>query len=193
MSTADRVQEGVAAARDRERDRIRRVLAGDQGAFEELFDAHYDRLRRSMVSLTRDDEEAEDVVQEAILQAYLKLAGFRSRSAFGTWLYAIALNIVRIRRRRRRTWLSLDALKESAGLEVVAQELPSEVERAENAGRVRQALNALPSNFRTILLLREFDGLTYETISELLDLPIGTVRSRLHRARMMLKDDLSGE
>jgi len=120
------------------------------------------------------------------------LDSFQRRSAFFTWLYRIAYNAAITHRRRKKSPQSLDRLHETAHMESVdCQDGPAEtLQRREQCRRVRQAIAQLGAEHRAVLVLREIDGCDYQTIAEILDLPPGTVRSRLHRARLELKNTL---
>lgn len=169
---------------------IREILAGDRHAFAKLAGKYQDRLFNSLSYVLQDRTEAEDVVQEALTQSYLKLSTFRHEGGFYTWLYRIAWNIACTRRRRRRREVSLDQLCEASGMEFA--EAPSVVpeDRDDSVYRVRTALADLTERFRTVLVLRHLEGHSYETIAEMLDLPVGTVRSRIHRGRNELRRKL---
>jgi RNA polymerase sigma-70 factor (ECF subfamily) len=146
-----------------------------------------------MLHVSGSREEAEDVVQEAFIQAFVKLDSFRGKSAFYTWLYRIGFNAAISRRRRKRVEVSVEQNREVTGDEPVDDgEAPGDrLLRAEQIDQVHLALGALSEEHRAILVLREMEGCCYETISEILDLPVGTVRSRLHRARLQLRDQLN--
>jgi RNA polymerase sigma-70 factor, ECF subfamily len=171
---------------------IDEALAGATGAFGQLVLKYQDRLFNTITHVVGSLDEAQDVVQDAFVQAFLKLESFEREAAFYTWLYRIAFNLAVSRRRRQRPTLSVDQTKESSGEEPRSRHPgPSEgLERQERAQQVQAALATLTEEHRSILVLREIDGCCYETIAEILDLPVGTVRSRLHRARMQLRDQL---
>jgi RNA polymerase sigma-70 factor, ECF subfamily len=171
---------------------IDETLAGQSAAFGQLVTKYQDRLYNTLAHVTGSLEEAADVVQDAFVQAFLKLRTFQKQSAFYTWLYRIAFNVAISRKRRRRPTMSLDGQYEQTGWEPMAvEESPSHaLESDERVKQVRAALDTLSEEFRTVVVLREIDGYCYETISEMLDLPIGTVRSRLHRARLELREHL---
>jgi RNA polymerase sigma-70 factor (ECF subfamily) len=132
-------------------------------------------------------------VQDAFVQAYVKLGTFRGNSAFYTWLYRIAFNLAMSHARRRHKTVSLDGIKTLVGSEPVDHQPAPEarLEQNEQVELVHAALAELSTEYRTILVLREIDGCRYEEIAEILDLPVGTVRSRLFRARLALRDQLS--
>jgi RNA polymerase sigma-70 factor (ECF subfamily) len=171
---------------------IRDALKGDSSAFGRLVQKYQDRLFNTLVHVIGSREEAEDLVQDAFVQAFVKLETFQGHSAFYTWLYRIAFNMTISRQRRRRPQKSLDARDNQPGIDVAdAGEAPAaRLLREERAQQVRAAMGSLSDEYRSILVLREIDGCCYETIGEILDLPVGTVRSRLHRARLQLRDEL---
>ncbi|MFO0916044.1 MAG: sigma-70 family RNA polymerase sigma factor [Pirellulales bacterium] len=171
---------------------IASTLSGDHTAFDQLVLRYQDRLFASLVHVLGCTADAQDIAQDAFVQAFRKLSSFRGQSAFYSWLYRIALNVAASQRRRKRVTTSLDAQRERMGDEPVDRggQPEQELERDEEVRLVRQALSELAEDHRTILVLREFDGHEYEQIAEILDVAVGTVRSRLHRARLQLKERL---
>ncbi len=172
---------------------IEQSISGDTEAFGSLVSKYQNRLYNSMVHFLRDEAEAEDVVQESFVLSFTRLASFRGSSSFYTWLYRIAFNTAISRRRRRRPRVSVERDLGEAGtaMDDSGPQPGDRLDADERAGQLHAALNRLNEQHRMILVLREMDELSYEEISEILDLPIGTVRSRLHRARSQLKDELS--
>ncbi|XZE43900.1 RNA polymerase sigma factor [Pirellulaceae bacterium SH467] len=171
---------------------IESALAGDSSSFEVLVFRYQDRLFTAMISVVGGAEEAEDVVQEAFIQAYLKLDTFQRNSRFFTWLYRIAFNFALARRRKARNLVSLDEARENVGHEPESElDAPdNRMTRFEDAKLVHSALALLTEDHRAILVLREMEDMAYEEIAEVLDISIGTVRSRLNRARFALKAQL---
>lgn len=171
---------------------IEQALTGDADAFGELVRKYQDRLFNTTVHLLGHREDARDVVQEAFVQAFVKLETFRGGSAFYTWLYRIAFNLAVSHRRRRRPVASVDQARQSRGLEPPDPNPGPEtnLEQRQQCGEVRSAIARLDEQFRAVIVLRELEGCTYETIAEVLQVPVGTVRSRLHRGRMQLKEEL---
>lgn len=171
---------------------IRETLSGNSGAFGELVRRYQNRLFNTLVRVTSCREEAEDVVQEAFVQAYTKLESFRGKSTFYTWLYRIAFNLSVSRSRRKRPEISVDQIREKAGIEPVdgAAEPTYHMEQQERAEQVRSALNTLSTEHRSIIVLREIDNFDYDAIADTLKIPVGTVRSRLHRARLQMRQEL---
>ena len=167
-------------------------LLGDSSAFGQLVRIHQDRLYNAVANFIGDRTEAEDVVQEAFVQAYMKLASFKRNAAFYTWLYRIAFNTAVSRKRRKRVETSVDQTRENTGGEPVdTGDTPGDrMMRDEQASQVQTALDLLSGEHRAILVLREMDELDYGTIAEILEINIGTVRSRLHRARAQMREKL---
>ena len=171
---------------------IAETLAGQPAAYGQLVQKYQDRLYNTVVHVVGCAEDARDVVQEAFVQAFVKLDTFHRTSAFYTWLYRIAFNVAISRGRRKCPSVSVEQTREATGREPVDQrEGPSQqVEQEERCRQVREAIARLSEEHRAVVILREIDGCCYETIAEILDLPVGTVRSRLHRARLELRDQL---
>jgi len=171
---------------------IDETLRGRSAAFGQLVEKYQDRLYNTIVHVVGSSEDALDVVQDAFVHAFLKLETFQRSSAFYTWLYRIAFNGAASQRRRKRPTLSVEQTRETSGQEPVDGQLsPGErLEQLERSRQVQQAIAALSEEHRAVVVLREIDGCCYETIAEILDLPVGTVRSRLHRARLQLRDQL---
>jgi RNA polymerase sigma-70 factor (ECF subfamily) len=171
---------------------IRQTLDGQSAAFGELVRKYQDRLYNTMVHVTGSPHDAQDVVQDAFVQAFVKLDTFQQTSAFYTWLYRIAFNVAVTHRRRRKPVLSVEQTRQASGEEPTDDQAdPGErLEQEERRRLVQAAISRLSEEHRSVLILREIDGCCYETIAEILELPIGTVRSRLHRARLQLKEEL---
>jgi RNA polymerase sigma-70 factor (ECF subfamily) len=174
---------------DSDQQLVERVQAGDKAAFDLLVRKYQHRVLKLVSRFVSDAAEAEDVAQEAFLKAYRALASFRGDSAFYTWLYRIAINTAKnalVSNRRRPVDFDLDLqdpeqydrharLKEGDTPEgvLLTEEIRSVVEKA---------MEQLPEDLRTAIVLRELEGLSYEEIAEAMDCPVGTVRSRIFRA-----------
>ncbi len=171
---------------------IEETLSGQSAAFGQLVLKYQDRLYNTVVHVSGNTEDARDVVQDAFVQAYVKLSTFRGSSAFYTWLYRIAFNVAISHKRKKRSAFSVEQVRETSGIEPKDNEAgPHEkLEVDERRGQVRDAMAELNEEHRAVLVLREIDGCCYDTIAGILDVPIGTVRSRLHRARLQLKEQL---
>lgn len=171
---------------------IRRTLDGHHDAFGHLIKKYQDRLYSGMVHIMRSEPEAEDVVQDAFVLAFTKLDSFKGNSAFFTWLYRIGYNVAITRIRRKKTTVSIEGKEETGRLDFPDNgPAPTHrMEQQEQASQLMRAMDRLSHEHRAILVLREMDELDYDAIAEILDLPIGTVRSRLHRARTQLREHL---
>jgi len=164
--------------------------AGDQDAFGELVVKHRDRIHRLVFGLLRDSGEAEDVTQEVFVKAFYRLSSYKGNSAFYTWLYRVAVNAATDWRKkwRRRKGLSLeDGPVGSAGLKDEGPRPERLAHGRELGERIEWALAEMPEKYRVMIVLREYEGLSYEEIARVLELRKGTVESRLFRARERLK------
>ena len=185
---------------DRESDQIlvERVQQGDKQAFGLLVSKYQRRLVRLVSRLVRDPAEVEDVVQEAFIKAYRALPGFRGESAFYTWLYRIGINAAKnyLASRGRRPPTTTEFDSEEAEVFDDAEQLrdqntPERILMSKEIGvTVNAAMEALPEELRNAIVLREIDGLSYEEISQVMNCPIGAVRSRIFRAREAIAEKL---
>jgi len=168
---------------------IEQVLSGDSSAYELLVHKYQRRLLGLLNHACGDKELAEDIGQEAFARAYRKLDLFAGQSSYYTWLAKIAMNLLASDRRKKR--IENQAGRE--GFDVALDSIGTEdqpqdgLEQSETQRCVRQAIAMLDPQRRTVLLLRDFDGMDYDAIAHTLEIPVGTVRSRLHRARLELK------
>lgn len=169
---------------------VERVQRGDKRAFDLLVLRYQNRIQALVARYIRDQDEILDVVQDAFLKAYRALPRFRGESQFYTWLYRIAINTAKnhlVARSRRPPAADVDAEEAETygGSEALTDVASPEREMAGEQLKqaVFNALEALPEDLRTAVTLREFDGLAYEEIAEIMECPVGTVRSRIFRAR----------
>jgi len=169
---------------------IEQTLNGNRDAFGELVTKYQVRLYNTMIQVVGSTEDAYDVAQEAFLQAYLRLDTFRKSSKFYTWLYRIAFNVAMGMRRSRkiRAWNDTVSQELAENVEDHSRRPEEHLISKENIQFVQDSLNELDNEFRTVIVLRELEDFSYEEIAEITEVPVGTVRSRLHRARGMLKD-----
>ncbi len=177
-------------AKDTDKELVRRVQKGDRYAFDLLFSRYQHKILNLVSRYLRDPQDVEDVTQEAFIKAFRALPRFRGESAFYTWLYRIAINTAKnhlVARGRRPPGVDVDmedaefmdgadALRESESPEAA-------LERDELSAAIDLAISQLPDDLRSAVTLREFDGLSYEQIAHIMDCPVGTVRSRIFRAR----------
>jgi len=169
---------------------VQRVQRGDKAAFDVLVLRYQHKVLKLIMRYIRDAAEAEDVAQEAFMKAYRALPAFRGDSAFYTWLYRIAINTAKnslVASKRRPLTYDLD-LQDPEQYDLQARLLESETPEGlllteEIRRTVDAAMEALPEDLRTAIMLRELDGLSYEEIAATMDCPVGTVRSRIFRAR----------
>lgn len=170
---------------------VERVQSGEQEAFGLLVSKYQRKLLRLVMRFVRDSAEAEDVTQEAFIKAYRALPGFRGESAFYTWLYRIGVNTAKnwlVARGRRMPTVSEistdDTTDIGEGGLLRDDATPEQIMMSKQIGEtVNAAMDALPEDLRTAIALREIEGLSYEEIAQVMDCPIGTVRSRIFRAR----------
>jgi RNA polymerase sigma-70 factor (ECF subfamily) len=179
---------------------IQRCVAGDEDACAELVDEHQRLVYQLALHLLGDHDEAQDLSQEVFLRVFRTIHRFRGRSSLRTWIYRIAINQARNRlrwwrRRRRNQQISLDDHIRAHG-ELASQTAAASPDRVfrqkEVASRIWGALDALPFDQKTALVLREIDGLSYDEIAFSLGIAVGTVKSRLARARETLRAQLKG-
>ncbi|MCC6510985.1 MAG: sigma-70 family RNA polymerase sigma factor [Pirellulaceae bacterium] len=175
-----------------DQDDITKVLQGDQAAYAALVGRHQRRLLGLLFHACGSRDEAEDLAQETFARAYRKLHLYEGRSSFYTWLCRVAMNLLISQRRRK----SMENQNQREGFEVALNTVGDEhsaeqqVAREELRQCVQAAIALLDHERRAVILLRDFDGMDYEQIAETLEIPVGTVRSRLHRARLELKSIL---
>ncbi|WP_137936240.1 RNA polymerase sigma factor RpoE [Chitinivorax sp. B] len=178
---------------DREVDQqlVERAQQGDKRAFELLVSKYQRKLARLLSRFIRDPGEVEDVAQEAFIKAYRALPTFRGESAFYTWLYRIGINTAKnyLVSMGRRAPVNAEVMDEEDEGPTLSDRIPdmntpeTELMNRQIVDTVNQAVEALPDELRTAITLREMEGLSYEDIASIMDCPIGTVRSRIFRAR----------
>ncbi len=181
----------MSSERDIDHELVLRVQRGDKKAFELLVTKYHRKIGRLLSRMIRDQAEIEDVTQEAFIKAYRALPSFRGESAFYTWLYRIAINTAKnyLASLGRRPVLSTEYEDEDGETLDTAAQLPdlntpeTEMMNRQIVSTVNEAVEALPEELRTAITLREMEGLSYEDIAAVMNCPIGTVRSRIFRAR----------
>ncbi len=180
--------------RDQENLVLAAVRAGHTKRFEELVIAYQNRLFSAMLAVLGNRQDAEDVTQEAFTKAFLRLDAFQSRSSFFTWLHRIAFNLaIDLRRRDARARSAGRVSAEVANDELRSAELSpaARSEQSETQRKIYEALAMIDPERRSVIALRDLQGMDYAEIAEVLEIPIGTVRSRLHRARTEMRDLLA--
>jgi RNA polymerase sigma-70 factor (ECF subfamily) len=182
---------------------IRQAQAGDIRAFEELVVIYQDKIVTMSYYLTGNQADAQDLAQEVFVQAYTKLRSFRQEANLGTWLHRIAINMWSNMQRRQKfsNLLSLDdpvqtgegEFTRSVAADDPAGDPEEALEDKELQESVRQALRSLSEEYRIVLVLREIEGYSYEEIAKITGCSLGTVKSRMSRARQALKEIVTGQ
>jgi RNA polymerase sigma-70 factor (ECF subfamily) len=177
---------------------VARARAGDTAAFQALFQKYQRRVYAVALGVVKRPEDAMDIVQDAFIKVHRHLDSFQGSSSFYTWLYRIVMNlgIDHVRKNRKVVeWGDAVPMDQAAGdrtlIPRVADSNPSRtVVRRELSDKIRQALDTLPEYHRAVILLREVEGMSYEEIAEVLNVPKGTIMSRLFHARRKMQDEL---
>ena len=174
---------------------IAEAIHKDEGAVREIIRRYNQRLYRLARGVLRDDNEAEDALQDAYLRAFSQLASFRGEAAFGTWLGRIVLNEALMRQRRRRTGAALIESPQVIPFPHASQSIDPERSLAQHEIHklLERAIDHLPDDFRAVLIARAVEGLSTKETAALLDLNAKTVKTRLHRARSLVKQALNEE
>jgi RNA polymerase sigma-70 factor, ECF subfamily len=178
--------------------RIKEVLKGDQNAFAEIVELFQDKLYRICYRMLGNQHEAEDIAQEAFVRAFINIHTFDTNRKFSTWLYRIGTNLCIDRIRKKKPDYYLDAeVAGTEGLNMYSQipskeELPEqEVLKMEMQDRVQYEISRLPDKYRAVIVLKYMEDLPLQEISEILEMPLGTVKTRIHRGREALRKQLS--
>ncbi|MBM7621591.1 RNA polymerase sigma-70 factor (ECF subfamily) [Bacillus tianshenii] len=177
--------------------RIKQIKKGDQDAFGEIVEIFKDKIFQLVYRMTGNAHEAEDVAQEAFIRAYININSYDTNRKFSTWLYRIATNLTIDRIRKKKPDYYLDAeVAGTDGLTMYSQvaadiALPEEeVESMELQGEIQKQILKLPDKYRSVIVLKYIDELSLIEISEILEIPVGTVKTRIHRGREALRQQL---
>jgi RNA polymerase sigma-70 factor (ECF subfamily) len=164
-----------------------KIQAGDMVAFNKMALKYKDRLMNVIFRMVNSTEEAEDIVQDTFLRVYLHRDSFDFQHCFSTWIYTIALNLARneLRKRKRFKFLDIFDLQGKESEIAVEPKLPSNL-----AGAIEKALATLPEKYKMAFVLRDVQELAYDEIAKIMNIPLGTVKSRVNRARAMLREKL---
>ena len=178
--------------------RIKQVLKGDQNAFADIVSLYQHKLYQVCYRMLGNKQEAEDIAQEAFVRAYMNLHTFDQKRKFSTWLYRIGTNLCIDRIRKKKPDYYLDAeVAGTEGLNLYSQiasddQLPEEtIEKMELQDRIQYEIGRLPDKYRTVVVLKYIEELSLQEISEILDMPLGTVKTRIHRGREALRKQLN--
>lgn len=179
------------------KEKIKKVKKGDQSAFEDVVAYFQNRIYQHCYRMVGNAHEAEDIAQEAFIRAYINIHSFDQTRKFSTWLYRIATNLSIDRLRKRKPDFHMDAeIKGTDGLNMhsqlaTARHLPEdEVQNLELQNYIYQQIEDLPKIYRTIIILRYLEEFSLKEISEILNIPLGTVKTRIHRGREVLRKKL---
>lgn len=179
------------------KNRIKQVKKGDQNAFAEIVDIYKDKIYQLCYRMLGNSHEAEDIAQEAFIRAYVNINNYDMDKKFSTWLYRIATNLTIDRIRKKKPDYYLDAeVTGTEGLTMYSQvaadvALPEDqVETMELQQMIQKEILKLPDKYRSVIVLKYIDELSLIEISEILDMPIGTVKTRIHRGREALRKQL---
>ena len=183
-------------------DLVARARTKDFAAFEELVDRYEDKIFRLAFRFVRNETEAKEIVQDTFLLVWRKLDTFKGDSQFGSWLYRVATNtaLMRLRAQRRHPEISTEELPVDyldnygqlpAAGENWAKRPDDELQSDELRGRIQKAVDELPEIYRTVFIIRDVEGLSTEETAEVLEISIPTVKTRLHRARLALRDSIT--
>lgn len=176
---------------------VRRARNGDSAAFGMLVSRYQDRVLNACYRLCGSRDDAEDLTQTAFVKAYEALPRFEAKSSFYTWLFRIAVNLTLSHRRSRgrRKTISLDGGDDDRRPDPAAADEDTDVARTAERNELREHLSAalaeLDAEFRAVVVLKDIENMDYATIAQVLDLPLGTVKSRLHRGRLALRERLT--
>lgn len=177
---------------------VEQFKTGDIEAFEEIIERYESKVLNLALRFTRNQEDAEEVMQDVFSTVYRKISGFQGKSAFSSWLYRIVVNaaFMKLRKRKQNQSISIEDLAPAVkqyciDREAMVGSLPQNMTVARELREVLQAaIDKLPEQYRAVFVLRDVDGLSNEETSEILNLSIPAVKSRLHRSRMMLRKKL---
>jgi len=172
---------------------VERCRAGDEAAFTELVDRYKDLVFGLVVRLVGDRQRAEDLAQEAFLRIHRGLPYFRGEASLSTWIYRIVVNLCAQERGRRAPEVSLDERSDTGRLRAEPSQADRSFSDLELKDRLSKALDQLPDNYRVLVAAHYLDGVQYETLAEALDLPLGTVKTHLYRAKRRLREILETE
>ncbi|TFJ92390.1 RNA polymerase sigma factor SigW [Lentibacillus salicampi] len=179
------------------REKIKQVKRGDQSAFEDIVSFYQNKIYQHCYRMLGNRHEAEDIGQETFIRAYVNIHSFDDKRKFSTWLYRIATNLTIDRIRKRKPDYYLDAeIRGTDGLDMYSQlatdhRLPEEeVQGMELQDYINQQISGLPPKYRSVIILRYLEEFSLQEISDILDIPLGTVKTRIHRGREALRKKL---
>ena len=173
---------------------ISRFQNGDERAYVELVNRYKDRLLNFVFQFLGDIEQAEDVVQDTMLRLYEKKHSYKEIAKFSTWIYTIARNLanteLRKRKRRKTTYLSQLSKERQFEIPAIQEDVDQSLQNEFINDRIQSAIKNLPEHFKVVIILRDIQELSYEDISNIIEVPLGTIKSRINRARIQLQAEL---
>lgn len=173
---------------------IKKAKAGDLDAYEQIIKTYEKKVFNLVYRIMKSQEEIEDIAQEVFIKIYKNLKNFKEESSLYTWIYKITVNVCIDVRKKKRKVISIDEKIDLGDSETTIQiedkekPLEEQVEVLDMRRRLNQCINQLPESHRIIIILRDIKGLSYQEIAEILDINIGTVKSKINRARVALKE-----
>ena len=174
---------------------ISRFQNGDERAYVELVNRYKDRLLNFVFQFLGDIEQAEDVVQDTMLRLYEKKHYYKEIAKFSTWIYTIARNLanteLRKRKRTKTTYLSQLSKERQFEIPAIQDDVDQSLQNEFINDRIQSAISNLPEHFKVVIILRDIQELSYEDISNIVEVPLGTIKSRINRARIQLQAELS--
>jgi len=176
-------------------DLIKRFQDGDEQAYVELVNRYRDRLMNFVYRFTSDSEQSEDIVQETLIKLYTHKHYYKKIAKFSTWIYTIAANYAKteLRKKKNRKITNLSQMssdEKDYDLPSVQPDTDQLIESEYLEKRIQSAINTLPLHFKTVIVLRDVQELSYDEISNIVEVPLGTVKSRINRARLQLQKEL---
>ena len=173
---------------------ISRFQNGDERAYVELVNRYKDRLLNFVFQFLGDIEQAEDVVQDTLLRLYEKKHYYKEIAKFSTWIYTIARNLanteLRKKKRRKTTYLSQLSKERQFEIPAIQDDVDQSLQNEFINDRIQSAISNLPEHFKVVIILRDIQELSYEEISKIVEVPLGTIKSRINRARIQLQAEL---
>lgn len=176
---------------------LKKTLAGNNAAYDEIVERYRARIFNVALKITRHHADAEEVLQETFSSAYLKIDRFKGKSAFSSWIYRIAVNaaLMKLRKRKKHQAVPLDTTDCESNVFLRQRSDSSDLDYMSTRHELRSMLNnaiySLPEGYQEVFVLRDIDGLKNEEVSEILGLTVATIKSRLHRARLFLREKLA--
>ena len=193
MQKRREIERGGGALEFNERDMIERASRGDAAAFNRLMEQHERRMYAVALRMCGNREDAQDCLQEAMLRVYRAIGGFKGQSSFSTWVYRITMNtcLDELRRKKNRQSTSLDSLLDMGWSPSDDTNAPEkQAIRSELRRNLNRAIQELPEEMRSAVVLRDIQGFSYEEIAHMLEINVGTIKSRISRGREKLREKM---